>query len=63
MFASNTIATNQMVINVSPPVPLLSSRARAVIVENLSVLALLQARCVGQGGARSIEMETGIMEQ
>jgi hypothetical protein len=63
VFASNTIATNQMVVNVSPPVPRLSSRARAIIVENLSVLALFQARCVGQGGARRFEMETGIMEQ
>jgi hypothetical protein len=32
-------------------------------VENLSVLALFQVRGVGEGGAVSIDLETGIMEQ
>ena len=58
---SHTIATKPKVVNVVPPVPL-NKRARA-IVENLSVLALFQVRGVGEGGAVSIDLETGIMEQ
>ena len=59
---SHTIATKPKVVNVVPPVPL-NKRARAIIVENLSVLALFQVRGVGEGGAVSIDLETGIMEQ